>query len=159
MGFVAIFWKKNIQEAYLPKSSIVGQIVSEILAQLCSDDSIQILLNFLKFDLGLNVMKKWKRISYEEVFLLSWPVFNLSQHVAFSCSFVIHRATIGPSIAGVTDEHLGFQWSTSVSYILTRKSCSSLLYSKPKGECVWFAAQWSRIYRYRYVYTCVVLLL
>ena len=77
----------------------------------------------------------------------------------FSCSFVIHRATIGPSIAGFTDEHLGFQWSTSVSYILTSKSSSSLLYSKPKGECVWFAAQWSRIYRYRCVYTCVVLLL
>ena len=77
----------------------------------------------------------------------------------FSCSFVIHRATIGPSIAGFTDEHLGFQWSTSVSYILTSISSSSLLYSKPKGECVWFAAQWSRIYRYRCVYTCVVLLL
>ncbi|CAH3023022.1 unnamed protein product, partial [Porites evermanni] len=35
-------------------------------------------------------------------------------------------ATIGPIIAGVTDEHLGFQWSTSVSYILTSKSRSSL---------------------------------
>ena len=34
MGFVRIFWKKNIKEAYLPKTSIVGQIVSEILAQL-----------------------------------------------------------------------------------------------------------------------------
>ena len=36
--------KSNIQEAYLPKTSISGQIVSDILAQLCSDDSIQILL-------------------------------------------------------------------------------------------------------------------
>ena len=36
---------ENIQEALLPKTSIVGQIVSEILAQLYSDDSIQILLN------------------------------------------------------------------------------------------------------------------
>ena len=35
--------KSNIQEAYLPKTSISGQI--EILTQLCSDDSIQILLN------------------------------------------------------------------------------------------------------------------
>ena len=35
----------NIQEAYLPKTSILGQIVAEILAQLCSDDSIQLLLN------------------------------------------------------------------------------------------------------------------
>ena len=38
--------KSNFQEAYLPKtSSISGQTVSEILVQLCSDDSMQILLN------------------------------------------------------------------------------------------------------------------
>ena len=37
--------KSNIQKAYLPKTSVLGQIVSEILAQLCSGDSIQILLN------------------------------------------------------------------------------------------------------------------
>ena len=43
--FSAYSEKGNIQEAYLPKTSISGQIVSEILAQLCSDDSIQILLN------------------------------------------------------------------------------------------------------------------
>ena len=45
MGFAIIFWKKNVQDAYLPKISISGQIVSQVLAQLCSDDSIQILLN------------------------------------------------------------------------------------------------------------------
>ena len=39
MGFVRIFWKNNIQQAYLSKLSISGQIVSEILAQLCSEDS------------------------------------------------------------------------------------------------------------------------
>ena len=37
--------KSNIQEAYLSKTSFSAQIVSEISAQLCSDDSIQILLN------------------------------------------------------------------------------------------------------------------
>ena len=37
--------KSNIQEAYLPKTSISGQIVSDVLAQLCCDDSIQIPLN------------------------------------------------------------------------------------------------------------------
>ena len=37
--------KSNIREAYMPKTRISGQIVSEILAQLCSDDSIQIVLN------------------------------------------------------------------------------------------------------------------
>ena len=35
MGFVWIFWKNNVQEAYLPKMSISVQIVSEIVAQLC----------------------------------------------------------------------------------------------------------------------------
>ena len=48
MGVVKIFWKNNVQDAYLPKISILGQIVSEILAQLCSDDSIQILLTKLE---------------------------------------------------------------------------------------------------------------
>ena len=32
MGFVRIFWKNNLQEAYLPKKSISRQIVSEMLA-------------------------------------------------------------------------------------------------------------------------------
>ena len=49
MGFVRIFWKNNIQQAYLPKTSISGQIVAKILAQLYSDDSIQILLNLTQF--------------------------------------------------------------------------------------------------------------
>ena len=50
MGFVGIFWKDNVQEAYLPKMSISGQIVSEILAQLYLENSIQILLNFFWVD-------------------------------------------------------------------------------------------------------------
>ena len=33
MGFVRIFWKNNVQEAYLPKMSISGQIVSGMLAR------------------------------------------------------------------------------------------------------------------------------
>ena len=32
MGFFRIFCKKNVQEAYLPKMSISGQLVSEMLA-------------------------------------------------------------------------------------------------------------------------------
>ena len=31
MGFVGIFWKNNIQKAYLQKTSIVGQIISKDL--------------------------------------------------------------------------------------------------------------------------------
>ena len=50
MGFVRIFWKNNVQEAYLPKMSIWGQIVSEIVAQLCLQNSIQTLLNFFGVD-------------------------------------------------------------------------------------------------------------
>ena len=49
MGFVKIFWKNNVQGAYSPTISNLEQIVSEILAQLCSGDSIQILLNLTWF--------------------------------------------------------------------------------------------------------------
>ena len=46
MVFVRIYWKNNVQEAYLPEMSILGQIVSEIVAQLYSENSIQTLLIF-----------------------------------------------------------------------------------------------------------------
>ena len=39
MGFVRIFWKKNVQEAYLPKMSISGQIVYEMLAGYIQETS------------------------------------------------------------------------------------------------------------------------
>ena len=42
-----MFWKNNAHDVYWPKLSISGQIVSEILAQLYSYDSIQILVNWL----------------------------------------------------------------------------------------------------------------
>ena len=60
MGFVRIFWKKNVQEAYLPKMSISGQIVSEIVAQLYSENSIQTLLIFWGVD-----PKKFRRVCME----------------------------------------------------------------------------------------------
>ena len=50
MGFVRIFWKNNVQEAYLLKLSFSGQIFSEIVAQLCLENSIQTLLNFFWAD-------------------------------------------------------------------------------------------------------------
>ena len=60
MGFVRIFWKKNVQEAYLPKMSISGQIVSEIVAQLYSENSIQTLLIFFG-----STQKKFRRVCME----------------------------------------------------------------------------------------------
>ena len=48
MGFVGIFWKNNIWKAYLPETSIVGQIVLEILVPFRSDNSVQILLNLTR---------------------------------------------------------------------------------------------------------------
>ena len=50
MRFVRIFWKTNVQEAYLPKMSISGQIVSQIVAQLYSENSIQTLPIFFSLD-------------------------------------------------------------------------------------------------------------
>ena len=32
IGFVWLFWENNVQEAYLPKMNISGQIVYEMLA-------------------------------------------------------------------------------------------------------------------------------
>ena len=54
------FWK-----AYLPKASILGQIVLEMLVPVCPDDSIQILSS--KIDLVPNVMNwvKFRRIRME----------------------------------------------------------------------------------------------
>ena len=50
MAFVRIFWKSNVQKAFLPKMSISQQIVSEIVAQLYSENSIQTLLIFFWVD-------------------------------------------------------------------------------------------------------------
>ena len=50
MIFVPIFWKNNVPEAYLPKMSISGQIVPEIVAQLCLENPIQTLLIFFWVD-------------------------------------------------------------------------------------------------------------
>ena len=51
IGFLGVLWKSNIQKAhvYLPKISIMGQTVFEILTQLFSEDSIQICLNLTQF--------------------------------------------------------------------------------------------------------------
>ena len=49
MGFVSIFGKSMMENAYLPKISILLQFGSEILALLCRDDSIQILLILSQF--------------------------------------------------------------------------------------------------------------
>ena len=59
MGFVRIFWKNNVQEAYLPKMSISRQIVSEIVAQLFLENSIQTLLNFFRVDPKKNNNRKY----------------------------------------------------------------------------------------------------
>ena len=49
MGFLGVIWKNNIQKAYLPKISIPGQIVFEILAQLFSDNLVHNIGNQVKF--------------------------------------------------------------------------------------------------------------
>ena len=51
MGFFGVFERTTSKRpfSYLPKISFPGQIVFQILAQLCSVDSIQILLNLTQF--------------------------------------------------------------------------------------------------------------
>ena len=49
IGFVSIFGKTTMKNAYLPKISILLQFWGEILALLCPDDSIQTLLILSRF--------------------------------------------------------------------------------------------------------------
>ena len=50
MGFFGVIWKNNIQKAYLPKKAFLGRLsLSQILAQLCSDDSVHNIGNQVKF--------------------------------------------------------------------------------------------------------------
>ena len=80
MGFVRIFWKNNVQEAYLPKMSISGQIVSEIVAQLCLENSIQTLLNFFGF-----TPQKWSQRQFAPKcsFLASRPLGHCSFRISW----------------------------------------------------------------------------
>ena len=61
MEFFGVLWKNKTQKAYLLNISIPGQIVFEVLAQLCSDDFIQIFLNLTQFHNFRNRVK-FKRI-------------------------------------------------------------------------------------------------
>ena len=49
MGFFRVLWKNNIQNAYLTRIRIPGQIVFEVIAPLCSYEAIQIILNWTQF--------------------------------------------------------------------------------------------------------------
>ena len=49
MGFVSIFGKSMMKNAYLPKISVLLQFGGEILALLCPNDSIQIRLILSQF--------------------------------------------------------------------------------------------------------------
>ena len=59
--FFGRLWKNKTQKAYLLNISIPGQIVFEIIAQFCSDDFIQILLNLTQFH-NIRNRVKFKRI-------------------------------------------------------------------------------------------------
>ena len=64
MGFVTIFRKSMMKNAYLPKISILLQFGGEILALLCPGDSIQILLILSQF-LTFGTEKKLKEFCME----------------------------------------------------------------------------------------------
>ena len=95
MGFVRIFWKDNIQEAYLPKSSIVRQVSPVMLWWLHTIPS--------KVDLGLNV---WQ-IGLLDVVLLEYPdKFHNFTNLIFMTSSLLNsivvdlRAGAGPRLIG-----------------------------------------------------------
>ena len=83
MGFVRIIWKNNVQEAYLPKMSISGQIVSEIIAQLCLENFIQTLLNFF----GSTQKKNYKGLYGDFWVQLGYDLRD-NNYFAPKCSFL-----------------------------------------------------------------------
>ena len=95
MGFVRIFWEDNIQEVYLPKSSIVRQVSPVMLWWLHTNPS--------KVDLGLNV---WQ-IGLLHVVLLEYPdkSHNFTNLIFMTSSrlnsiVVDLRAGAGPGLIG-----------------------------------------------------------
>ena len=97
--------KSNIQEAYMPKTSISGQIVSEILAQLRSDDSIQILLKkqFSIFLSHIRLQKQHSSLMYwlkickawvRSQLRWAWNWLKLNVTYEFECFEDNHSLTI-----------------------------------------------------------------
>ena len=76
MGFARIFWKNNVHEAYLQKMSISGQIFSEIVAQLCLENSIQTLVNFFGVESRSQVWNEYRKWSI--IIFLSIPFSEIS---------------------------------------------------------------------------------
>ena len=104
MGFVKMFWENNAHDVYWPKLSISGQIVSEILAQLYSYDSIQILVNWLG-------SKRWVLFLQN---ILTNPIISQLNFLFLWSSIADHVKTTGHSIkwdhfdisaSGETDYH------------------------------------------------------
>ena len=83
MGFVWILWKNNVQEAYSPKMSISGQIISEIIARLCLETSIQTLLNYFG-----STQKKIRRVCME---FSEYNQLTSQRQFAPKCSFSVSR--------------------------------------------------------------------
>ena len=82
-GFVGIFWKNKVQEAYLPKMNISGQIVSGIVAQLSLENSIKTLLNFFG-----STLKKIRRVCME---FSEYNRVTSQRQFAPKCSFLVRR--------------------------------------------------------------------
>ena len=114
MGFVRIFWKNNVQEAYLPKMSILGQIVSEIVAQLYPENSIQTLLiskgrpkknleGFVWNFLSITGLRSQRQFAPKCPFLASRPLghccFRISWQIPWFQKFHFYVVTLKFSIA------------------------------------------------------------
>ena len=97
MGFVGIFWK-NIWKAYLPKTSIAGQIVLEIIVPFCSDwwlhtnpskfDSVPNVMNWVKFRwicMESSLAYNWAKIS-KMLFIISRKSHNFTNLIFYDAT-------------------------------------------------------------------------
>ena len=83
MGFVRIFWKNNVQEAYLPKMSISGQIVSEMLTGYTKKKIKKV--EFSKYNWATNSGTIWPKM------LIISEISFLWRHTLVLYCFVLNK--------------------------------------------------------------------
>ena len=84
MGFVRIFWKSNVQRAYLPKMSISGQIVPEIFWGLTQKN----LEGFVWSFLGITGLRSQRKFAPKCSFLVSSPLGHCSFRISWQIPYI-----------------------------------------------------------------------
>ena len=140
MAFVSIFRKSKMKNVYLPKISILLQFGGEILALICLDDSIQILL-ILSLQELLMVWKRQsniqKNISSDFQTPWSWLIKKHASNYFFRstswcCKITWNTLISSCLISGLTiniiiysdDQRINLAWTFLLWISTTEKVCT-----------------------------------